>query len=105
MFNRIACVDLETSGLSPTHDRITEIGIVLVNGSTVEEWSSLIHPGRDVLERRRLCSRRPDELSDAPKFEEIASFAGSLVNLDIRLFDKLRPTRLVFLDELDEVCP
>ena len=43
---RYAFVDLETSGVSPSEDRITEIGIVLVDGDTlVEEWSSLVDPG------------------------------------------------------------
>jgi DNA polymerase-3 subunit epsilon len=43
---RYAFVDLETSGVSPSVDRITEIGIVLVDGDTlVEEWSSLVDPG------------------------------------------------------------
>ena len=72
MLRRIACVDLETSGLSPTRDRITEIGVVLVDGTTTVEWSTLIHPGRDVLERRRLCSPSSAELTEAPQFEAIA---------------------------------
>ena len=43
---RYAFVDLETSGVSPSDDRITEIGIVLVDGDAlVEEWSSLVDPG------------------------------------------------------------
>jgi hypothetical protein len=41
-----AFVDLETSGVSPSDDRVTEIGIILVDGDTlVEEWSSLVDPG------------------------------------------------------------
>lgn len=72
MLSRIACVDLETSGLSPSRDRITEIGLILVDGATIVEWSSLIHPGRDVLERKRLGSPGPAELAEAPRFEEIA---------------------------------
>ena len=43
---RFAFVDLETTGVSPSDDRITEIGIVLVDGDTVvDEWSSLVDPG------------------------------------------------------------
>ena len=43
---RYAFVDLETSGVSPADDRITEIGIVLVDGDTlVDEWSALVDPG------------------------------------------------------------
>jgi DNA polymerase-3 subunit epsilon len=42
----IACIDVETTGTSPQHDRITEIGIVEIdpNGS-VREWSTLVNPG------------------------------------------------------------
>lgn len=72
MFSRIAFVDLETSGLSPTRDRITEIGVILIDGTNVAEWSSLVHPGRDVLERRRLYSPSPAELAEAPLFDELA---------------------------------
>jgi DNA polymerase-3 subunit epsilon len=43
---RYAFVDLETSGVAPSEDRITEIGIVLVDDDMlVEEWSTLIDPG------------------------------------------------------------
>lgn len=39
-------VDLETTGLSPTHDRITEVGAVKVRGGeTLGEFQSLVHPG------------------------------------------------------------
>jgi len=39
-------VDLETTGATATHDRITEIGIIEVNhGRLVCEWSTLINPG------------------------------------------------------------
>jgi len=38
-------VDLETSGASPAHDRIIEVGLVRVaNGVLIEQWSSLVNP-------------------------------------------------------------
>jgi len=41
----IAFVDLETTGTTPTGDRVTEIGIVrVVEGAVAEEWSSLVNP-------------------------------------------------------------
>ena len=44
--HRFAFVDLETSGVSPADDRITEIGIVRVDhGQVLDEWSSLVNPG------------------------------------------------------------
>ena len=39
---KIAIVDLETTGVTATGDRITEIGIVLVvQGEVIEEWQTL----------------------------------------------------------------
>jgi DNA polymerase-3 subunit epsilon len=43
---RYAFVDLETTGISPADDRVTEIGIVCVDdGTLVDEWSTLVDPG------------------------------------------------------------
>ncbi len=42
-------LDLETTGLSPDRDRITEIGAVKVAGGEVlGEFASLVHPGRPI---------------------------------------------------------
>lgn len=42
----LAFVDLETTGATATHDRITEIGIVEVDADgTVREWQQLVNPG------------------------------------------------------------
>src|SRR5229473_1052626 len=42
-------VDLETTGGSAAHHRITEISIVRVaNGAVIEEWSSLVNPGCEI---------------------------------------------------------
>ena len=41
----LAIVDLETTGGDPALDRITEVGIVLVDGDLRVEWSSLVNPG------------------------------------------------------------
>ncbi len=38
-------VDLETTGANPLRDRITEIGLVMVDGDRVESWTSLVNPG------------------------------------------------------------
>jgi DNA polymerase-3 subunit epsilon len=44
MFPRLVFVDLETTGANAMVDRITEIGIVLVDENGVREWSQLIQP-------------------------------------------------------------
>lgn len=46
--SRLAFVDLETTGANPRTDRITEIGLVLVDGEQVETWSSLVNPGIEI---------------------------------------------------------
>jgi len=47
LFDRpIACLDVETTGASPQHDRITEIGIVEITpDGQLTEWSTLVNPG------------------------------------------------------------
>ncbi len=43
-----AIIDLETTGLTPAEDRIVEIAIArLERGRIVDEWATLIDPGRD----------------------------------------------------------
>ena len=45
----IVALDIETTGLSPENDAITEIGAVRFSGRRVEaEWSTLINPGRRI---------------------------------------------------------
>src|ERR1041384_1875154 len=42
----LAVVDLETTGSQPASDRITEIGVIEVDGFEVSsEWSTLVNPG------------------------------------------------------------
>lgn len=46
LYQPIACVDVETTGTSPQHDRITEIGVVEIDpDGSVREWSTLVNPG------------------------------------------------------------
>lgn len=74
-------VDLETTGLFPQkHDRIIEIGIVRVSdeGAVVDEWSTLINPGRDVgpTQIHGITAR---DVLDAPTFRDVAChLVGSL---------------------------
>jgi len=71
--DRLAFVDCETSGLSPIEDRVTEIGVVTVDSAGVNEWTTLVNPGRHISERSRLFDGIDAELvKDAPKFKDIA---------------------------------
>src|SRR3954470_9537071 len=80
-----AFVDLETTGLSPSHNRITEIGLVLIDGNHVEEWTTLLNPRSPIKD----CSRwiREDgesALKKSPTFNEIAK--DLLKRLEGRMF-------------------
>ncbi len=45
----IVAIDIETTGLDPKKDAITEIGAVRFNGKRVEaEWSTLVNPNRPI---------------------------------------------------------
>jgi len=71
----LAFVDVETTGLSPSADRIAEIGVVTVDGERVERWGTFLRcPDR----RRELDSavdatRDAGPCLDAPPFRAIAA--------------------------------
>lgn len=69
----LAFVDLETTGASAVNDRITEIGIVLVDADGVREWSQLVYPQMRIpvfIERMTGITNRMVE--QAPPFSEVA---------------------------------
>ena len=73
----LAIVDLETTGTRPATDRITEIGVLEVQGfEVVSEWSTLVNPGVAVpSEIQALTGITHPMLAGAPRFAELA---GSL---------------------------
>lgn len=76
----IAFVDLETTGLGPATDAITEIAIIRVAASpegnappTVDEWSTLVKPGRPIPAAiQRLTGITDAMVRDAPSFAAVA---------------------------------
>src|ERR1700730_6484545 len=68
-------VDLETTGGSAAYDRITEVGLVRTrNGELVEEWSSLVNPGRPIPAYIEDFTGISNQMvAGAPRFAEIAS--------------------------------
>jgi len=81
----LAVVDLETTGFSPGLDRAIEIGIVRVDpsGEIVDEWTSLVDPGRDV-GPTWVHGVTDDMVAGAPTFAEVADdildrFEGAVV--------------------------
>jgi DNA polymerase III subunit epsilon len=69
-----AIVDIETTGGRPSEDRITEIAIVLHDGSKITgSYSTLINPGRPIpYEITRLTGISDQMVREAPKFYEVA---------------------------------
>ena len=70
---KLAFVDLETTGASANKDRITEIGVVLVDEAGVREWSQLVNPGvRIPLFIEQMTGITNEMVANAPSFAEVA---------------------------------
>ncbi|AXS81465.1 ethanolamine utilization protein [Dechloromonas sp. HYN0024] len=82
----LAFVDLETTGATATHDRITEIGIVEVDADgSVREWQQLVNPGMPIPPFiEQLTGISNDMVADAPPFAAVACEA--MKRLEGRLF-------------------
>ncbi len=77
-------IDIETTGLEPLHDRVTEIGAVRITaaGEIVSEFETLVNPGRPIPPFVQSLTGITDELvRDAPTVTEagarLLQFAGS----------------------------
>lgn len=70
----LAFVDLETTGATASLDRITEIGIILVDESGVEEWSTLVNPEARISGFiEQLTGISNGMVADSPRFCDVAS--------------------------------
>ena len=74
---RLAFVDVETTGSSPTRERVTEIGLVRVDfdgdATRVDEWSTLVNPGRPIPpEIEWLTGITNEMVRAAPPFADVA---------------------------------
>jgi len=70
---KLAIVDTETTGTSFSHDRIIEIGIVIVeNGKIIEKYQTLLNPERYIPEFiSEITGIREKDLENAPTFAQI----------------------------------
>ena len=68
-----AIIDIETTGLSPAKEKITEIAIIIHDGKTiVDEFSALINPEKKIPYRIiQLTGITNQMVESAPKFYEI----------------------------------
>lgn len=70
---RLAFIDLETTGANPLHDRITEIGVVEVDGDRVNTWSTLVNPERPIPRFVQQLTGIDDTMvAGAPRFAQVA---------------------------------
>lgn len=71
---KYAIIDIETTGGLARRDKITEIGIVIYDGSKiVGQYESLINPGRSIpYNITRITGITDAMVADAPKFYEVA---------------------------------
>ena len=105
----IIAIDIETTGLDPKKDAITEIGAVKFEGKRVEaEWSTLVNPGRPIPpEITQLTNITNEMVRGAPKLEdvlpELVRFAGNdpLIGHNVR-FDLgfLQKSKILKLNEV-----
>ena len=80
------CVlDVETTGLSPQHNNIIELGIVRVkNLKIVEKYHSLINPRRDIPAFiTGFTGISNDDVYNAPFFEDIADEVIEFIGSDV----------------------
>ena len=67
-----AVVDVETTGLSPRHDRVVSVGVVLLNpsGEVEHEWGTLVDPCGPV-GPTYIHGIRDEDVVGAPRFEDL----------------------------------
>jgi DNA polymerase III subunit epsilon len=93
-------IDIETTGLSPNREKITEIAIYVFDGETVvDEFVTLLNPEIEIPYRiTQLTGINNKMVQDAPKFYEVAkrivemtegtTFVGHNVNFDYNFIRK-----------------
>jgi ATP-dependent DNA helicase DinG len=74
-------LDLETTGLDPRRDAITEIGAVrfrtsidegTIQAQVLDSWSSLVNPGRPIpIQIQQLTGITHEKVAQAPRFSQI----------------------------------
>lgn len=80
-----AIVDLETTGGHITRDRITEVGVILIDNGTISRFETLVNPGQAIPPFIEKMTGISDAMvASAPSFADIAQ--ELLLKLQGRLF-------------------
>ncbi|MEO6117660.1 MAG: exonuclease domain-containing protein [Methylotenera sp.] len=74
MLPSITYLDLETTGATPSKDRITEIALIRFdNGIEVARWQTLVNPEQPIpVFIQQLTGINDEMVANAPKFSEVA---------------------------------
>jgi DNA polymerase-3 subunit epsilon len=102
----IVMLDLETTGLSTSQDRIIEIGLVKrLSDGTVEEFSCLIHPEMAIPEEATKVHSITDEMvSDQKPFSEVAEQALAFIgDADLGGHNLVRYDLILLQNELKRI--
>lgn len=76
MVNKYAIIDIETTGGSPKRDKITEVAIIISDGSKIiDTYETLINPGVSIpYNITRITGITNEMVQEAPRFYEIAKY-------------------------------
>lgn len=79
-YGGFAVIDVETTGLSPRHDRVVSIAVVLTNpwGEVEHEWSTLVNPLGPV-GATHIHGITDADVASAPTFDRLAQDVLALV--------------------------
>ena len=71
---KLVLLDCETTGVNPSYHRIIEVGVLIIENSTViKEWQTFINPEVNLPENiQKLTGITPAMVRDAPLFSSIA---------------------------------
>jgi DNA polymerase-3 subunit epsilon len=89
----IAFIDLETTGINVSTDRIVEISVLKINPNGKEEWmTTRINPGMPIPPKSTAIHGITDkDVADAPTFKEIAkNLAAFLEGTDLAGFNAIK---------------
>jgi len=76
----VVAIDLETTGLSPLRDRVTELALVRVEAGAKHTFARLVNPGRPIPPRvQQLTGITDADVRDAPPLEEVLLEARPLM--------------------------